>query len=72
MASAFKVFFRQSSFPLRKEYSRKNTPNLPIAMRQTATFCGIVKTSPADGKEQKLQTKGKKLKLRTRCSNSHF
>jgi hypothetical protein len=38
MASAFKVFFRQSSFPFWQEYSRKNTPNLPIAMRQTATF----------------------------------
>ena len=64
MASAFKVFFQQSSFPFWKEYSRKNTPNLPIAIRQSATFLSIVKTSPADGKEQKLQTKGKKLELR--------
>jgi hypothetical protein len=49
MASAFKVFFQQSSFPFWKEYSRKNTPNLPIAMLQTASFWGIVKTSLPDG-----------------------
>ena len=66
MASAFKVFFQQSSFPFWKEYSRKNTPNLPIAIRQSATFLSIVKTSPADGKEQKLQTKGKKLNFKFR------
>ena len=31
-------------------------PDFPIAIRQSATFLSIVKTSPADGKEQKLQT----------------
>ena len=38
MASAFKVFLQQSSFPFWKEYSCKYTPNLPIAIGQSATF----------------------------------
>ena len=35
-----------------------------LPYRRRPPFVSIVKTSPADGKEQKLQTKGKRLKLR--------
>jgi len=35
-----------------------------LPYRRRPPFVSIVKTSPADGKEQKLQTKGKRLKLK--------
>ena len=72
MASAFKVFSQQSSFPFWKEYSRKNTPNLPIAIRQSATFCEHRKNKSRRRQGAKAPNQREKIKTQTYDAEIRF
>ena len=67
MASVFIASRQKSSFPLQERVFRtvgNVTFRLPYCRRPP--FVSIVKTSPADGKEQKLQTKREKIKTQNK------